>query len=349
MNKYVTILRRALTKSYSKGMGKKDVIDAKVLLSARRILIVRPNHRLGNQLLISPIIQEVAQRFPKSKIELFTKGFLAPILYKNYPNVDKYYLLPKKHFRHLLTYFSVWLRVAGHHYDLVINTVPSSSSGTLATRLTCSKNKLYLKEDTVYSSYPDFKHIAKEPVYYLRSVLSKVGLKMAEKSVPTINLLLNEEELKKGKSVLNSLVDGTKPTICIYTFATGLKCFAKNWWKNFYQQLSAKYPDYNILEVLPKEHVSSVDFQCTSYYSLDLREISAVMANTRIFIGTDSGMMHLASASGIPVVGLFNITDEKIYGPYGNHSFSINVVNPEENDRLLVMVDEVLNGMKKYS
>jgi ADP-heptose:LPS heptosyltransferase len=40
-------------------------------------------------------------------------------------------------------------------------------------------------------------------------------------------------------------------------------------------------------------------------YSKDVREIGALMANTEVFIGGDSGIMHLASASKVSTVGLF--------------------------------------------
>ena len=40
-----------------------------------KILISRPNHRLGNQLLITPLIQEIKHQFPDAKIYLFTRLF----------------------------------------------------------------------------------------------------------------------------------------------------------------------------------------------------------------------------------------------------------------------------------
>ena len=44
----------------------------------KRILICRPNHRLGNLLLITPLIQEISETFPDCKIDLFVKGGIAP-------------------------------------------------------------------------------------------------------------------------------------------------------------------------------------------------------------------------------------------------------------------------------
>jgi ADP-heptose:LPS heptosyltransferase len=43
-----------------------------------------------------------------------------------------------------------------------------------------------------------------------------------------------------------------------------------------------------------------------------------VLANVRLFIGADSGMMHLAVAAGVTTVGLFSITKMDVYAPYGN-------------------------------
>ena len=38
---------------------------------------------------------------------------------------------------------------------------------------------------------------------------------------------------------------------------------------------------------------------------LNLHEITQLIAVSRLFIGNDSGMMHLASLVGTPVVGIF--------------------------------------------
>lgn len=44
---------------------------------------------------------------------------------------------------------------------------------------------------------------------------------------------------------------------------------------------------------------------------------SDVLARADLFVGNDSGMMHLAAASGAPTLGLFGPTDERLYGPWG--------------------------------
>ncbi|KQY84985.1 glycosyltransferase family 9 protein [Brevundimonas sp. Root1423] len=55
----------------------------------------------------------------------------------------------------------------------------------------------------------------------------------------------------------------------------------------------------------------------------DLVTTSAVMGRARLFIGNDSGMMHLAAASGAPTLGLFGPTDERLYGPWGARTAAV--------------------------
>ena len=50
---------------------------------------------------------------------------------------------------------------------------------------------------------------------------------------------------------------------------------------------------------------------------LELPEVAAVLARAAMFIGNDSGLMHLAAAAGAPTIGLFGPTPSDEYGPAG--------------------------------
>ena len=49
----------------------------------------------------------------------------------------------------------------------------------------------------------------------------------------------------------------------------------------------------------------------------DLLTTYACLKRCRLFIGNDTGPMHLAAAAGAPTLGLFGPSDERIYGPWG--------------------------------
>ena len=76
-------------------------------------------------------------------------------------------------------------------------------------------------------------------------------------------------------------------------------------------------------EFLSIENISKINFQAPHFYSQDLREMAAIMHNTRVFIAADNGVMHLASAALTPCVGFFSVTNPNIYGPYGNGSVAL--------------------------
>jgi ADP-heptose:LPS heptosyltransferase len=47
-----------------------------------------------------------------------------------------------------------------------------------------------------------------------------------------------------------------------------------------------------------------------------ITQLAAVLAHSRLFVGGDSGVMHVAVAAGAPVVALFGPTNERAWGPY---------------------------------
>jgi hypothetical protein len=71
---------RRLTKNVGASQFDQNIDLTKVKFN--KILICRPNPRLGNQLLITPLLQEVITTFPECEIDLFVNGGLAPLYLK---------------------------------------------------------------------------------------------------------------------------------------------------------------------------------------------------------------------------------------------------------------------------
>lgn len=304
-----------------------------------KILVSRPNHRLGNLLLITPLLQELEHQFPESKIDVFLKGGLGPIVLKEYKNINEIIALPKDHFQHFPTYLSTWMKLRRKKYDLVINATPQSSSGRLSTQFCKAKYKLYGDQDNPQEpASAEEHHIAKLPVYRFRQALAEQASFTEE--IPTLDLKLSEAEIAAGKALLAQLNPLAQKTLAIFTYATGEKCHSKAWWNVFYQALKQRFPDYFILEILPKEKISQLDFKSATYYSQDLREMCSLLANTAGFIGADSGIMHLAVASKTPVMGLFCVTDLNKYKPYGRKNIAVDTtqVNIPEITSLLQQI-----------
>ena len=68
-----------------------------------------------------------------------------------------------------------------------------------------------------------------------------------------------------------------------------------------------------IAESLGNDGVEVLDLTA----KIDLLACAAVLARATLFVGNDSGLMHMAAASGIATLGLFGPSNEKVYGPAG--------------------------------
>lgn len=61
---------------------------------------------------------------------------------------------------------------------------------------------------------------------------------------------------------------------------------------------------------------------------IDVLTVSAVLRRCALFVGNDSGLMHIAAASGLPTLGLFGPSREEIYGPWGPLAASVRTREP---------------------
>lgn len=346
IKKIVNEWRRHITKFLIKNVGadyQNPPAGPEGNAGIKRILVSRPNHRLGNQLLLMPLIEELEATFPGCKIDLFVRGGLSHVLFKNHPSIEQVIKLPKRPTKEPSEHFAAWKTVKSTPYDLTINVINSSSSGRVSVKKSKAKYKLFgFLTDEVMAQHPDYAHMAKNPVYILRDALAQLGFEVQKGPVPLMDMRLDATELAHGKAELDKLVSPEKKSICIFTFATGSKCYSPEWWLPVYETLKKHFPNYNIVEVLPAENVSQINFAAPTFYSHDVREIAAFIAATEVFIGADSGIMHLASASKTPTLGLFGVTQSFRYEPYGNGSRPIDT-NITDANAIAQIVADILN------
>jgi ADP-heptose:LPS heptosyltransferase len=61
---------------------------------------------------------------------------------------------------------------------------------------------------------------------------------------------------------------------------------------------------------------------------IDLLTAYACLKRSVFYIGNDSGLMHLAAASGAPTLGLFGPTQEELYAPWGENTAVVRTIVP---------------------
>ena len=343
-------IRRTCTKFLTKGIGNPYYIKENSTFTpknVKQILVNRPNQRLGNTLLYTPLISELNTRFPEAKIDLFVKGKVAPIVFQNNTSIQTVIELPKKPFKELFKYIGTWFKLIAKPYDLVINIDESSSSGRLATQFARANFKIYGEAYNPEEKDPKKFHFALKSVYALRQFLKIAGVGVEDTPYPGMTLGLNEQELQKGNTELQKIAaEPHKKTIALFTYATGSKCYCTEWWSGFYKELNNKYAsEFNIIEILPVENISQLNFILPTFYSKDVREIAAVMHQCELVVAADSGMMHLAVAAPTPTVGLFKYQNITKYKPCGENQHSV-LVDEENFSEIFSKIDAILEHAK---
>ncbi len=90
--------------------------------------------------------------------------------------------------------------------------------------------------------------------------------------------------------------------------------------------------------------------------SCSLSELIALTRRARLFIGGDTGPMHMAAALKIPVVAIFGPTNPARNGPFGTRSIVLRSASSvtdhtrrrePEQGLLLISVSEVVAGARK--
>ncbi len=79
------------------------------------------------------------------------------------------------------------------------------------------------------------------------------------------------------------------------------------------------------------------------YLHMGLYELAEKLSRARLYVGNDSGVTHLAAATGVPVIALFGPSNEAQWGPVGAAVRILRAPPPAERSLEALEVDAVLH------
>ena len=315
---------------------KKNINLKKIpLTEVNRILIIRINYRIGNIVFLTPLINAIAQKIPHAKIDILIGAkFIAPIL-EPMNNVNIIYDAPRKLLKNPFRLMSKVKEINKNNYDLVISPITSSGSANVSTMLIKAKYKLGFYNKDLWSAanvvvpYPNqIKHEALKPLTLLQAFEDNYKY-----SPKPLDINLSEDEKTKGTKFLETLfkqhniVRANNTVLGIFRDARNEKKIKNEWWKPFIEQMLIQDPTIIIVDILAPNESEKVHSKSLSISFKNLRDLGCFMSSLNFFICADTGPMHLASASKVPVIALFNATSADNYGPLGIYDRVINIVN----------------------
>ena len=263
--------------------------------------------RIGDAVLSTSILNYIKNKFPNSSFYIATGKIPAP-LFKNFQNVKKIIILEKKFFK--IHWLELWLQTFFNKWDIVVDLRGSIISFFL-----------FNKQKYVYKSIN--KNIHR---------LDELAILMKTKHLPLPSIPILKKDIKKiSKDFLklrNFIAIGasanwpakiwpSKNFVKLIKMLLKEKEFGKKKFVVFFGSLKDLKNTKKITKHLKKFRVKNL---CGK---LDLIEVAAHLKKSRIFIGNDSGLMHIASAVGVPTLGLFGPSLENRYAPRGSNAYYI--------------------------
>tara|TARA_B100000949_G_scaffold2863_1_gene2587 strand:+ start:614 stop:1564 length:951 start_codon:yes stop_codon:yes gene_type:complete len=263
--------------------------------------------RIGDAVLSTSILNYIKNRFPNSYFYIATGKTPAP-LFKNFQNVKKIFILEKKFFK--IHWLELWLQTFFNKWDIVVDLRGSIISYLLFNNQkyvykSINKNihrldELALLMKTKYLPLPSIpilkkntKKISKDFLKLKNFIAIGASANWPAKIWPSKNFV------KLIKMLLKERKLGKKKSIVFFGSSKDLKNIKK------------------ITKHLKKFRVRNL---CGK---LNLIQVAAHLNKCKIFVGNDSGLMHIASAVGVPTLGLFGPSLASRYAPKGNNAYYI--------------------------
>lgn len=263
--------------------------------------------RIGDAVLASGLIKRLHDEIPNARFTVVAGPVSAP-LFADIPNLAQVVVMEKeKGGGH---WFKLWSRVRGRNWGLIVDRRGSGISRFLRAR-----------RRAVHRT------VAGEP---LHKVVEAARLLKSQDDPPAPYLFTSPETEAKADAILAS---GSGPILAI---APAANWIGKTWPSERFAlmavQLMQKGQPFEKGRVLilggpddrrmaePLRRSLPRDRWIDLTGKTDLLTAYACLKRARLFVGNDSGLMHLAAAAGAPTLGLFGPSDERLYGPWGEYT-----------------------------
>lgn len=290
-----------------------------------RVLLIRLRS-IGDTVLMTPCLTALKNWQPNLKIDVLLESLSAPIL-SNHPQVSKLFVLPKVsgELAKMRVRWQIIKSLRARSYDLAVN-LHGGTTGLFLAKLSGAKKTLGYQASR-YSSLLSLAAPNPEIIWQkdqIHCVEQQLGLlKWAGVEVKTPSALSLAADPLAKKNVEAKLVGIKKPFLLIHPAAA----FQSKQWeaKNFASVIEYIFNRYKIPTILAvaKHEVqvaekikSFTKVPLTSFVDLDLSELMALIEQSSLFLGNDSGPAHIAAAFQKPVVVIFGSSNSRVWHPW---------------------------------
>lgn len=323
----------------------------------QRFLVLRMS-ALGDIVHTLPAVSALRESFPKARIDWLVDQKWAPILDGN-PSIDNVLAVDRRSWRAV---GKAVRRMRNNHYTVTLD-FQSLYRSSLFGWLSGAPKRLgfdaeYSRESGAAFFYTDVvsprrSHKVEHNLELVEAAGARTdGVRFPLPAVPDASAEV--ERILAGKGVGDCFVISPGG-------GWGSKCWQAERYGELHRALTEKYGWRGVVSFGPGERELAERVRAAAgspepvVEMFDLRQLIALLGRAKFLVAGDTGPLHLASALGTPVVGLYGPTDPSRNGPYSPRDVVVRKATPEETTyrrgkspspaMLAITVEDVLNAI----
>jgi heptosyltransferase-3 len=270
--------------------------------------------RIGDAVLSTGLLGYLIERYPAARLTIAAGPVAAP-LFEAAPRLERLIAVKKRRFS--LHWLELYRTIVGQRWDLVVDLRGS----TLAWLLSARERRVMGKGDKRENRVRQLARLFDlDPPPSPRLWCAPAHERAAEALVPAGGLVLaigpasnwrgkqwraeRFAELAQRLTAPEGVLAGARVAVMAAAHERPQA-----------EPLLAAIPPNRVIDLIGRT---------------DLLTASAVLRRTALFVGNDTGLMHIAAASGVPTLGLFGPSPIDQYAPWGPFTAVVRTADPPE-------------------
>ena len=267
-----------------------------------RILFITST-RIGDAVLSTGLLRHLQATYPGARFTIACGPIPAP-LFAAVPGLEDIFVLKKQPYgRHWL---KLWARCAPRFWDLIVDLRRSPMPYVLAAR----RRRVLRAEKGGHQVERLATVLGLDPPPAPRLWIGAAEAAEAERLIPSGGLVLGLGPTANWRPKTWP-ADRFASLAARLTAPEGILAGAR---VALFGEASEREAAQPVIDSIPAER--RIDL----VGRIGLATVAACLARLSMYIGNDSGLMHMAAAVGTPTLGLFGPSPPEVYAPWGPHT-----------------------------
>ncbi|MCA9472004.1 MAG: putative lipopolysaccharide heptosyltransferase III [Nitrospirales bacterium] len=287
-----------------------------------RILVIKLRY-IGDVLFSTPVLRKLREHYPKSRITCLVNAGTEDVLRHN-PDVDEVLVVARGS---AMSQVRFGLKLRQRCFDCVIDLTDGDRSALLSwvsgANVRVGFNRENRWRGRLYTECVEIQDQHRHMVDQHLQTLSSIGTPLGE--IPNPTVFVGKEDERNARDWLSESGLLERRWVMIHPAA---RYWFKAWPLERFADLIDRLSADGFMSVLVgQEQEKGEKIQALANAKVlscigrtDVLELAALMKHAALFIGNDTGLMHIAAAVECPVIGLFGPTDPQTWGPRGKRT-----------------------------